>query len=373
MYEHFKPKTIENTLRSLRHLENADVDLEKRDSFRRWIIDEKKKGTLDRTLNTYIKSYNRYLMFLHETKIKLFHEIRSPFRPVAEMNDYELLIRAANTFGYTAERKVLEIELLFKTGLRLGELSNITLDDLDGDILKVIGKGQKEARVFLPATVRKALDRYLKVRKSRGSNRILISGSGHPITYNGLRQEIYQVAKKADIQFSAHRARRFYARFLYKEGLDLEELRLLMRHEKIDTTKDYVQLQQDDALDSLRKKDIRFFEGSTPNAPDQYSTPRTGFEPVSRARQARMIGRYTIGAWHRYLQSLYKIIKYKGPRDLRTVKVSVKCSHRSLNFNNAYLERFFAYMIPIRFNGCYNLTIPCLRSALKQSISGENI
>ena len=36
------------------------------------------------------------------------------------------------------------------------------------------------------------------------------------------------------------RARRFYARFLYKEGLDLEEIRLLMRHEKIDTTKDYI-------------------------------------------------------------------------------------------------------------------------------------
>ncbi len=37
-------------------------------------------------------------------------------------------------------------------------------------------------------------------------------------------------------------------------------------------------------------------------------TPRTGFGPVSRARQARMIGRYTIGAFDGYLETLYKII-----------------------------------------------------------------
>ena len=66
---------------------------------------------------------------------------------------------------------------------------------------------------------------------------------------------------------------RFYARFLYKEGLDLEELRLLMRHEKIDTTKDYIPLLQEDAIDSLRKRKIEFFENGSRVNPDRSSRP----------------------------------------------------------------------------------------------------
>ena len=73
------------------------------------------------------------------------------------------------------------------------------------------------------------------------------------------------------IKFSAHRARRFYARFLYKEGLDLEEIRLLMRHEKIDTTKDYIQMMQEDAIDVLRKRKIDFFEDETGSNPGRHS------------------------------------------------------------------------------------------------------
>ncbi len=98
-------------------------------------------------------------------------------------------------------------------------------------------------------------------------------GRGEPMTYDGVRREIYKLAEKAGVKFSAHRARRFYARFLYKEGLDLEELRLLMRHEKIDTTKDYIQLMQEDAIDSLRKRKIEFFENGSRVNPDRSSRP----------------------------------------------------------------------------------------------------
>ncbi len=110
----------------------------------------------------------------------------------------------------------------------------------------------------------------------------MVSGQGEPLTYDGLRQEIYQVSGKAGIKFSAHRARRFYARFLYKQGLDLEELRLLMRHEKLDTTKDYVQLMLDDAIDELRKKDIPFLRGTNPANPLRIKRPERDLDPCHR-------------------------------------------------------------------------------------------
>ena len=60
MYENFKQKTIENTMRSLRHLENAGVTIDQRDSFRKWIVDMKRKGALATPQSTA----NRFLDWL---------------------------------------------------------------------------------------------------------------------------------------------------------------------------------------------------------------------------------------------------------------------------------------------------------------------
>ena len=108
-------------------------------------------------------------------------------KPVAAaIEDYEALIRAADTYGYTSERKRAEIEILFKTGLRLAEMASITLDDIEGDTMTVVGKGQKIAKVFLPESVKKAIDRYLKVRRSRGSNRVFINSKGEFLNFRYL-------------------------------------------------------------------------------------------------------------------------------------------------------------------------------------------
>jgi len=73
--------------------------------------------------------------------------------------------------------------------------------------------------------------------RSRGTNRVFTNRDGMLMSYDGLRQEIYQISGKARIKFSEHRARRFCARFRDESGLDPLDKRLMMRHEKFDTTK----------------------------------------------------------------------------------------------------------------------------------------
>jgi len=53
-------------------------------------------------------------------------------------------------------------------------------------------------------------------------------------------------------------AGRFYARKLYQEGYDIEKIRLLLGHEKLDTTKTYLKVDQEDAINELRKRDFDF-------------------------------------------------------------------------------------------------------------------
>ena len=67
MMEHLMLKTQENYKRALRHLEKEGIILDDPSSFKAWILEEKGKGTLDRTINVYIKAYNFYLKFLGYT------------------------------------------------------------------------------------------------------------------------------------------------------------------------------------------------------------------------------------------------------------------------------------------------------------------
>lgn len=273
MIENFRPKTIENTMRALRYLERNGVDLGDRNTFREWVRNSRRKGILDRTINTYIKAYNRVLAWKGDTRIKFFKEQHSLNRPVASQDDYSELIRAARTYGYTRQRKELIIEILFKTGARLRELSELTIDAFEGDTARVIGKGQKEAKLYVMPSVRDSLSRYLKVRASRGTMKLFTNQDGEPMTYDGIRMEIYQVAKKAGISFSAHRARRFFARYLYNSGVDLEGIRILMRHTKFDTTKEYIQMAMDDALEHVRRKDLDFKESRIRVNPQRCKRP----------------------------------------------------------------------------------------------------
>ncbi len=282
LYEQFKPKTIQNTLRSLRYLDRNGVDLNDPDSFRKWIRESRKKGTLDRTLNTYIKAYNRVLVYKGQPKMKFFREIHSMNRPVASMEDYVFLSRAAASFGYTKERKTLVIELLFKTGARLNEIASISIDAIKEDTIIIVGKGQKVSKLYLLPSVRKALDDYLRVRQSNGTTKLLTNKDGEPMTYDGVRQEIYQISKKANISFSAHRARRFFARYLYTHGVDLEEIRLLMRHSRFDTTKDYIGMAIDDAIEAVKKKDLDFKERDGKINPNSERRPGRDLNPSHR-------------------------------------------------------------------------------------------
>jgi len=88
-----------NTMRSLRHLINEGVDLNNRESFKNWILKMKRKGVMDKTLNIYIKAYNRYLEWRGEEKIKPYKEMK-PFKTArATEEDYKKLMDAC--YGYT--------------------------------------------------------------------------------------------------------------------------------------------------------------------------------------------------------------------------------------------------------------------------------
>ena len=269
MMERLMLKTQENYKRSLQHLDEKDgVNLDDPASFRAWLLGEKGKGTLDRTLNVYIKAYNFYLKFLGYTPLRTLKENENPRRPRADMEDYRKLLGACS--GYTVHRDRLMIELLFKTGIRYSEMISLAVGDLDLANSKIIiraGKGQKYREVYLLPSVKEAAATYLSQRQSfplenRNTTRLWINQYGKPISKEGGRNAVYRIAKKAGIAFSPHRARRFYARYLWEKGVRPEIIQQLMGHSDLATTLLYTQIDQKDVFREMRESEKKLdFKG----------------------------------------------------------------------------------------------------------------
>ena len=135
-------------------------------------------------------------------------------------------------------------------GLRSSEIASIRLEDIDGDILTVHGKGHgprgKEERMRIPPEVLDAIGEWLPIRAriiedngDRSGGRLLVrpcNRAGKGITASGVSEAIYSLGRKADVDLSPHSMRRLFATTLYDCGTDLVILRAMMRHALIDTT-----------------------------------------------------------------------------------------------------------------------------------------
>ena len=258
LQEKYAAKTQSNYLRSLRHLEAHGVTLEDKESFRSWTISQRNRGTRDRTVNVYLKAYNVYLDFLHLPRFKPYRTYDAVRRDRATRDDYSRLLQACR--GYTEPRDTLIIELLFKAGLRYRELISLSVDSITQDKIVVeAGKNQKYREVPTFPSVFKAYLNYLPLRSqliqaNRNTRALLVNQYGDPVSVEGGRNIIYRIAKRAGIEFSPHRARRFFARHLWESGIRAELIQKALGHEKIDTTLTYIAPDGTDAFEEMRSK-----------------------------------------------------------------------------------------------------------------------
>ena len=179
---------MSNYLRALRHLEREEINPDDKESLREWVLKQRSKGTLERTLNAYIKPYNSYIAFLREQKFKPFKNQKSIKRTRATMDDFEKLVAACRV--YTALRDRLVVEILFKTGLRYIEVMRLTIDDFNlqtNGIIVRAGKNEKYREVSLFPSVREAFLKYLIFRQT-----LIINQDRRHLWENGFKPELIQ-------------------------------------------------------------------------------------------------------------------------------------------------------------------------------------
>jgi integrase/recombinase XerD len=143
------------------------------------------------------------------------------------------------------------LELLYGSGLRVGELVTATLDalDLENGFLRVTGKGQKMRIVPVGSKAREALESYLslarpKLVRSRTRSHIFISALGGPLTTQRVWQIVSRRAKLCGLGAYPHLLRHSFATHLLGNGADLRVIQEMLGHADIATTQIYTHVDQ---------------------------------------------------------------------------------------------------------------------------------
>lgn len=152
----------------------------------------------------------------------------------------------------TDYRNKAMLELLYATGMRISELTNLKLSqvDFDDDIVRVLGKGKKERTIPLNDTAIFALKEYINdyrpfLLKLNTSEYIFINNFGNKISRQGFFKILKKLCVKAEInkEVSPHTLRHSFATHLLNNGADLRIIQELLGHENLVTAEIYAHLQ----------------------------------------------------------------------------------------------------------------------------------
>ncbi|MGN1342334.1 MAG: site-specific tyrosine recombinase/integron integrase [Bacilli bacterium] len=212
------------------------------------------KNTISRKLSSIRGLYN-YLVREDIVTTNYFERISNPKKDIylpKFLRDEELdkIFSICSENNPINQRDTLIIELLYATGIRVSELVNIKIKDIDRNekVIKVIGKGNKERIVLYNNHTKKAMDIYLSdgyhVFNKVNSGYLILNKDGNKLSERYVRNIINKLVRKAglDIKISPHTLRHTFATDMLEEGADLMTVKELLGHESLNTTSIYTHI-----------------------------------------------------------------------------------------------------------------------------------
>ena len=192
--------------------------------------------------------------YIIKSPVRRIHKVKTPTVIKETLTDENLeKLRDSST----CIRDLVLIELLYSTGIRVGELVKLNINDINFEdrSCKVIGKGNKQREVYFDARTKLHLKQYINVRhdtnealfvsKNKPYQRLSISGIELIVRKLGLETEIHKV--------HPHKFRRTLATMAIDKGMPIEQVQKLLGHVKIETTMHYAMVNQNNVKISHRK------------------------------------------------------------------------------------------------------------------------
>jgi len=145
-------------------------------------------------------------------------------------------------------RDLAMIDLLYSTGIRVGELVNLNVSDIDFESREcvVFGKGGKERRVYFDAKAKLHLQNYIKDRDDKNPALfVTLDAPFDRLKISGVEIRLRQLGRLVDItRVHPHKFRRTMATRAIDKGMPIEQVQKILGHSQIDTTMQYAMVNQ---------------------------------------------------------------------------------------------------------------------------------
>ncbi|WP_458455930.1 site-specific tyrosine recombinase/integron integrase [Methanobrevibacter sp.] len=231
------------------------------DDLRKYLSDYKNQTDASKTtvdnIRRVLSSFFSWLEdedYILKNPVRRIHKIktRKVVKEVLSDENFEVLRDNCGNI-----RDLAMIELLASTGIRVGELVNLNIDDIlfNERECVVLGKGDSERMVYFDAKTKIHLLKYLESRKD--SNPALFVSFKKPhrrLGINGVERRIRELGHEANIKkVHPHKFRRTMATNAIDKGMPIEQVQKLLGHVQIDTTMQYAMVNQSNVKIAHRK------------------------------------------------------------------------------------------------------------------------
>ncbi len=221
-----------------------------------------------------LKSFYRFLYESGKVTTNIAKNIRPPKVPkklpkTLTKEEVSALFQVIDQTKPLGVRNAILLRLLFETGLRVSELINISVQDLDFAQLqiKITGKGNKERLIFLSEELAVDIKTYLAytrpVLQNKGNiietKRVFINYKGGELTARGVRKILNTLVDKAGETFNVHPhlLRHTFATIMLENGADIRTVQELLGHKNVKTTEIYTAVSDKLVFEQFQKANAR--------------------------------------------------------------------------------------------------------------------
>ena len=218
---------------------------------------------------TVIKNFHSYLLKekIVKENISEFIErpkLRKALPKTLSMEDIDKLLDIQLNTPFDYRNKAM-LELMYGCGLRVSELVNLEINDIDRTncLIRILGKGSKERDIPVGEYALYYLEEYLKVRdkllKDKTCTKLFINNHGLGMTRQGFFKNLKNLLKEKGLnqEVSPHTLRHSFATHLINRGADLRSIQEMLGHSDISTTKIYTRVSDEKVIEDYNKYHLR--------------------------------------------------------------------------------------------------------------------
>ncbi len=272
----YSDNTIESYKRELKMFEEytgkkfEEVDRATLDIFLKYAQEKYARNTYVHLISAF-KSYNKFLKEqydIYNMEIDFLQTQKMEKKLPKYLTDEQIhkLLDSLTDVDKLEMRNKALIEVMYSTGMRVNEIINVKMHDvnIDNQTIKVYGKGRKERYVFLNLKAARVLQKYIYDSKvgrinlvKNMSDYLFLNNKGGQLTRQGVNFILQELSKRVGIdRISPHMLRHSIASHMLNNGADLRTIQMILGHENISTTEVYTHVNKEHIATEYTKHNI---------------------------------------------------------------------------------------------------------------------